>query len=135
MPGGLAWRLVFPRSFALINMEEDSPAVSGRWSPLSQSKDFSALLHWCGQFFPRRTLYCHDFYFVGRPWAKSRNPLEPPIFVDTASKCDLHSSRYQHTKFRTCMKKLHSFCHLPLYYQNLLTILVFSLSGLPQISD
>ena len=38
------WRLVFARSFALINMEEDSPAVSGRWSPLSQSKDFSALL-------------------------------------------------------------------------------------------
>ena len=24
-------------------MEEDSPAISGRWSPLSQSKDFSAL--------------------------------------------------------------------------------------------
>ena len=34
----------FPRSFALINMEEDSLAVSGRWSPLSQSEDFSALL-------------------------------------------------------------------------------------------
>ena len=25
-------------------MEEDSPTVSGRWSPLSQSEDFSALL-------------------------------------------------------------------------------------------
>ena len=45
MPGGTVWRLVFARSFALINMEEDFPAVSGRWSPLSQSEDFSALLH------------------------------------------------------------------------------------------
>ena len=34
---------VFARSFALINIEEDSPAVSRRWSPLSQSEDFSAL--------------------------------------------------------------------------------------------
>ena len=36
-------RLVLARSFVLINMEEDSSAISGRWSPLSQSKDFSAL--------------------------------------------------------------------------------------------
>ena len=41
---GVTVELVFARSFALINMEEDSPAVSGRWSPLSQSEDFSALL-------------------------------------------------------------------------------------------
>ena len=44
MPRGLLWRWIFARSFALINMDEDSPAVSGRWSSLSQSEDFSALL-------------------------------------------------------------------------------------------
>ena len=33
----------FARSFALINIEEDSPSISGRWSPLSQSEDFSVL--------------------------------------------------------------------------------------------
>ena len=44
MPGGLLWKWIFARSFALINMEEDSPAVSKRWSPLRQSEDFSALL-------------------------------------------------------------------------------------------
>ena len=46
---GLLWRWIFAHSFALINMEEDSPAVSGHWSPLSQSEDFSALLDWNGK--------------------------------------------------------------------------------------
>ena len=47
-----------------------------------------------------------------------KNPETPgttsifPIFVDTISKCDLHSSTYQHTKFCTYMKK---FLPLPLY--------------------
>ena len=50
-----------------------------------------------------------------------------PIFVDTTSKCDLHSSTYQHTKSHTYMKK--SFCHC-LSTKNLLTVLFFSLSGL-----
>ena len=44
MSGGLVWRWIFAHSFALINMEEDSHVVSARWSPLSQSEDFSALL-------------------------------------------------------------------------------------------
>ena len=39
---------------------------------------------------------------------KSRNPPGVtsilPIFVGTISKCVLYRSRYQHTKFRTCMK-------------------------------
>ena len=47
-----------------------------------------------------------------------KNPETPgttsifPIFVDTTSKCDPHSSTYQHTKFCTYMKK---FLPLPLY--------------------
>ena len=54
-----------------------------------------------------------------------KNPKTPgttsifPIFVDTTSKCDLHSSMYQHTKFCSCLST-----------KNLLTILFFSLSGL-----
>ena len=60
-----------------------------------------------------------------------KNPETPettsifPIFVDTTSKCDLHSSTYQHTKSCTYMKKSHC-----LSTKNLLTVLFFSLSGL-----
>ena len=63
MPGGLLWRLVFAPSFALINMEEDAPAVSGCWSPLSLSEDFSALF--TGKGFSGRTITLVDDNFAG----------------------------------------------------------------------
>ena len=63
MPGRLLWRWVFAPSFALINMEEDAPAVSGRWSPLSQSEDFSALF--TGKGFCGRAITLADDNFAG----------------------------------------------------------------------
>ena len=39
-----------------------------------------------------------------------------PVFIGTISKCDLHISGYQHTKFRTCMKNrtVFAICHSPI---------------------
>ena len=74
---------------------------------------------WCEQFFPGRTFYSDEFYFVGKPQAKIQKPLPEatsilPISVSTISKCVLYRGRYQHTKFHTCVKTA-KFCHLPLY--------------------
>ena len=78
---------------------------------------FASSFMWCGQFFSGRSLYCHDFYFEVKPYTQIQNPPGAtsilPVFVGTISKYDVHSSRYQHTKFRTCMKNRTAFavCH------------------------
>ena len=59
----LLWRWVFAPSFVLISMEENAPAVSGRWSPLSQPEDFSALF--TGKGFSGRAITLADDNFAG----------------------------------------------------------------------
>ena len=80
---------------------------------------FAGSFLWCQQFCPGRTFYFDDFYFIGKPWAKIQKPPGAtsilPMFISTISKYDLHHSRYQHTKFHTCMKNHINFRHL-LYY-------------------
>ena len=69
---------------------------------------FASSFMWCEQFCPRRTFHSDDFTLQGNLRQKSSNPPAAtsilPAFVGILSKCVLYHSRYQHTKFCTCMK-------------------------------
>ena len=72
------------------------------------AQDKNQLLHWY--------FILPQFLLLRKTLGK--NPETPgttsifPIFVDTTSKCDLHSSTYQHTKFCTYMKKVFAIASL-----------------------
>ena len=90
--------------FDLLYLMTDVPSGDGKGVIFL---NFDSSFMCCEQFCPGRTFYFDDFYVIEKPWAKIQKPSGTtsvlPIFVSIISKCNLYRSRYQHTKFRTCM--------------------------------
>ena len=78
---------------------------------------FASSFMWCGQCFQEELYIVTIFTLKSNLTHKSRNPLEPLQYCQYSFapylKCDLHSSRYQYTKFCTCMKNrtVFAICH------------------------